>query len=444
MKNKLHKIIIPMLFIALVSQTASAQLGAVTTKAPVANEVLDLEVVALKDSALLSKEGEEGKQALITLVDAALVVAEDDDEGVAAIATPSGIGLVSIGRAYYANEASNPDANRENQRAAVVEAIFNAKTALAKKLYGFDLEAKSSLASFSDRYVVDKDTLMKMDKSQQEDIETSVRAILLGAVIYKFVDHGGEIVASLVTSPATRGKCSTGSTSRVMHASDYEAAMTYIKELLKDGHAPTSGGMRVLLEDGSVAWIGFGSATSSQTISDKELQYEDRKAARTTAQSLASKNLLALIKGENIVYDDKVNLEYQKSITNYEDILDENGGESMKKLAATEKKMLSSRGVGTRIESEVKGKLPPGCDPIRIPTTDPYWHTYACVWYPSLSAEVLKAQLEMGEGGALANTPDAPADGYELNPDGSPARDADGKMRRVAPLPKFDGERKNY
>jgi hypothetical protein len=381
----------------------------------------------------------------VELIDQAAVEAEASGESVAAISTPSGIGLVANGTAFYAI-SSNLDMTKVNQRAAIVEASYTAKANLAKYIYGLDLEAQTHLLSFSDKYVDETETSMNMAKSEVEEIEAKVRGALLGAVVYDFSDTaedgGGRISMTIVTTPATRGMCATGSSAQILHADKLESALAYIEGLIAAGAVPPNGGKRILLDDGTVAWAAFGSGTLSERITNPALRNADRKSETTAAKMRAKKNLLALIKGETIEMGAALSASYGEAVKSYETVLDENGGESMRKLAEVETSRMSSTILVETIASEVKGTLPPGVMITMVKTNDPYWVTAVSVWSPPLTESALQAMSDMANGGALANTPtDVPEGGYLTNPDGSPALKG-GKMQPVR-RPAYKADKKD-
>lgn len=420
----------------------SAQFGAVVTAETTVtkNEKLNVSVVSLK-------EGEEFSDATqVELINQAASEAEESGESVGAISTPSGIGLVANGTAFYAI-SPNPDMTKASQRAATVEAAYKAKANLAKYIYGLELEAQTQLLSFSDKYVDETDTLMNMSKSQVEEIETKVRGALLGAVVYDFsdteTDDGGRISMTVVTTPATRGMCATGSSAQILHADDIESALEYIKGLIAEGAVPPNGGKRILLKDGTVAWAAFGSGTVSMKIKDPSLRNADREAEEEAAIMRSEENLLALIKGETIEMGAALSASYGEAVKSYETVLDENGGESMRKLAAVEASLTSSTILGKEISSKVKGVLPHGYYSLMVKTNDPFWVTAMSVWYPPLTASAKEAMRDMANGGALANTPtDVPEGGYLTNPDGSPVLEG-GKMKPVR-RPDYKADRKDF
>ena len=426
---------------SLNTASISAQFGAVVTQKTTVtkNEKLEVSVVSLK-------EGEEFSDTTqVELINQAADEAEENEDGVGAISTPSGIGLVANGTAFYTISA-NPDMTKASQRAAIVEAAYTAKANLAEYIYGLDLEAQTQLLSFSEKYVDETDTLMNMSKSQLEGIETKVRGALLGAVVYDFTDteveDGGMISMTIVTTPATRGMCATGASAKMLHADDIESAMQYIHGLVASGAIPPNGGKRILLKDGTVAWAAFGSGTVSMKITNPSLRNADRKAQSMAAEMRAKKNLLALIKGEEIEMGSALSASYGKAVKSYETVLDENGGESMRKLAEVEESIMSSTILEEKIKSEVKGTLPPGVITQMVKTNDAFWVTAVSYWYPPLTASAKQAMHDMANGGALANTPtDVPKGGYLTNPDGSPALKG-GKMQAVR-RPDYKADKKD-
>jgi hypothetical protein len=386
------------------------------------------------DVVPLEGDQEFNDRTIVELIDQAIDIASGSRKSVASIATPSGIGLVANGTVSY-SIYPNPDATRVSQRQAIVEATYVAKANLAKYVYGLEAKTQMQLLSFYDQEIGEVETL-----------EAHINEIILGAVVYNFGDtvilDEGVISLTLVTAPATRGKCATGTSASVLHADDIESAMAYINGSIALGTVPPHGGRRILLKDGTVAWAAFGSGTLSERITNPALRHADKRSESKAAQMRSRVNLLALIKGEDIETGfPKSRASGAEAMSSYETILDENGGESMRKLAAVEQSLLNSTVLGDKITSEVNGKLPAGVFAQMVDTHDEFWVTAVSVWYPPLSAEAERAMKDMQEGGgALGNTP---SPRYQTNPDGTPRLGKDGKMQPVKPRPEYKADIKD-
>jgi hypothetical protein len=371
-------------------------------------------------------------------------VEENAGDGVRAIATSSGIGFVATATGYY-SYSDNVDLTRVSQRAAAVNALYSAKYKLAQYLFGCSIEGKTLIAeSASIIMSEDKGTLVNASETQAEAIATAVSGSICGAVTYSFEDHPGDdsgaIIVSIVTTPRTRGDFSRGADQSTMHAHSLKDTIKYITSELtgdkKNGLvSPPNGGRTIALEDGSTAWVGFGSAQLVDMTGRSGMQKGAiKKAARGVAATRALNSLFKIIKGEKIEGWEGMGSAFTQSANDFETLMDEEGGETIQKMKESEESMHSVSGWERGIVGETSGDTPPGCDSFEVQSADSNWITIAYVWHPDISEQAAKAAEDMKASSPFKNAKPTSASGgrYQTNSDGSFKRDKTGKVIPVS------------
>jgi hypothetical protein len=414
MNNSITTILIAsMCFLA--PNLAAAQWGAATAEI---SEDLDTEIVS----------GGTDKQHIEKAIDG------NGGDGVRAISTPSGVGFVATATAYY-SYSKNVDLTRVAQRAAAVNALYSAKYKLAEFLFGCSVEGQQVIAESFEILMSDDGTLMNTGLSQGEEVESAVYGLICGAVIYDFVDEPGEssgaVMVSIVTTPGTRGEFSRGADQSVMHARTIESASAFIEGELKMGLTPPNGGRTIVLADGSMAWVGFGSGLLIDTTGRSPMAAKASKnKAKTDAALRAKASLFTIIKGEKISGWDKMAEEFTASSNEFETLMDDEGGESIQAMQAAEESMYSASGTQSVVSAEFGGDLPPGCMSFDVSSRDGHWVTTCYVYSPNITAGAKQAAKAM-ESTPFMNAKPTGA-GYQTNSDGSFKRDENGKVIPVS------------
>ncbi len=358
----------------------------------------------------------------------------EEDGGVKAIATGSGLGFVATAVSSYNYAGKNENLSRLQQRLAAVQANLGAKTVLVEFLNGVSVEGQEAIA----------EQIMALDTETQQDInrtmsaseqrESAVSGLINGVVTYDFKDDptgggsGGTCSVTVVTTPRTRGQLAQGTKGNLIHAKDFETATAFILTELKSGLMPPNGGRTILLEDGSVAWVGFGSALI-RANRDPKMRNAAKKMAKGQAKLRAQGSLYSIIKGESILASDEMAEQFDSSFEQFEVVIDEAGNESSKSLEQAESAASSSSFYKNQVGSQVKGTLPPGCMPKSFVTKDGHWQYTVYIYHPELTAAAKEAAKQMAANSPFKNTATAASGGsYMTNPDGSFERDANGGL----------------
>jgi hypothetical protein len=273
----------------------------------------------------------------------------------------------------------------------------------------------------------DDGTPMNTGLSQAEAAESAVSGLIGGAVIYNSDDQPGEssgaIMVSIVTTPGTRGDFNSGADQSVLHAHTIEDAIQYIKFELEMGLTPPNGGRTIVLDDGSMAWVGFGSALLfDATGRSRMVAAAIKKRARKTAELRAHASLFAIINGEKISGWETMSDEFTTSLNAFETLMDDVGGESIQAMREEEEDMYNSLTIQRVVTTEFRGALPPGCMSFNVSSEDGHWETTAYVYHPVTTKVSSTPFMNAKPTGA----------GYQTNSDGSFTRDKNGKVIPVS------------
>ncbi len=119
----------------------------------------------------------------------------EEDGGVKAIATGSGLGFVATAVSSYNYAGQNENLSRLQQRLAAVQANLGAKTVLVEFLNGVSVEGQEAIAE--QIMALDTETQQDMNTtmSASEQRESAVSGLISGVVTYDFKDDptgGGE------------------------------------------------------------------------------------------------------------------------------------------------------------------------------------------------------------------------------------------------------------
>lgn len=380
---------------------------------------------ALGMSVVTSANPERAEQDAINAA-----IATIGDRGICAIGTGSGIGFVSTVTEMY-GKSENPNLTKLSQRSAAVRAHLRAKAQLMEAMNEISVEGVQKIAEAYEAIDTESAALENSELSQEERNRSYASGLVRGAVVYDFVDDpdAGTVKVSVVTTPKTRGQVAAGTSSRTMHATDLESAVALIKMQIEAGVVPPAGGKTVCLPDGSVAFVGFGSALIRQRT-DGSVSRNARMAAKDIAASRAKASLLAVIQGEEIKADFENWEEFNQSERDYELQMNEDGSEEIRQLAATERQMSAASVSKSTLEAAVKGSLPSGCIPIPCVAPDG-WAVSAMVWHAPVAAELSKVGKEM-DNPAFKGTNQGTRGDFQINPDGSFKRGEDGKLIPVS------------
>ena len=356
----------------------------------------------------------------------------EEDGGVKAIATGSGLGFVSTYKVSYSHAKNNVNLSRLQQRLAAVQADLLAKAQLVKFLEGCSIEGQEKIAESIQ--ALDSETQQDMNRTMtaEEQRKSTVAGLIRGTVTYDFRDepegeYGGTCTVSVVTTPRTRGQVAAGTRPNLVHASDIQMLQTLLLAELKSGLMPPNGGRTILLPGGGVAWVGFGSALVRENR-DPRLRNAAIEMAKGEADLRAESALHAVIKGEDIEYSKEMQSNFDSSLKQYEVSIDLlSGEEEARTLEETEEASMASSFYKDTVSSKVKGTLPPGCMKKEFRTDDGHWQYCVYIYEPAMTAAARKAAAEMAANSPFDNTNNSGPQ-YMTEPDGSFKRGADGRL----------------
>lgn len=383
----------------------------------VENESLDVEVV----SGATEQDAINHAQNLL-----------EEDGGVKAIATGSGLGFVSTYTVHYSHAKNNVNLSRLQQRLAAVQADLLAKAQLIKFLNGCSIEGQEKISESIQ--ALDSETQQDMNRTMtaEEQRKSVVAGLIRGTVTYDFRDepegeYGGTCTVSVVTTPRTRGQVAAGTRPNLVHASDIQMLQTLLLAELKSGLMPPNGGRTILLPGGGVAWVGFGSALVRENR-DPRLRNSAVKMAKGDARLRAGSALHAVIKGEDIEHSEEMQEKFDSALNQYEvsvDLL--SGEEEARTLEETEETSMASSFYKDTVSSKVKGTLPPGVITQEFRSGDGHWQYCVHIYEPAMTEAARKAAREMEENSPFKNTNNSGPQ-YMTKDDGSFKKDKDGRL----------------
>ncbi len=332
---------------------------------------------------------------------AAAKAAAQHSPGVWMIQTGSGMGFVATGDGSYPKNLSNANAAREAHRQAYVAAHMRAKKNLAQALRGLPLEARERLAE--EAYDEDnaRESLNSRSSRYDEQIFQALEATLRGFVTYSVFDDGeGLVYVSIVTSPKIRHATEAVSEG-LLDCTSLGAGMKRISRELDAGLVPPVGGRIISVpETNEVALVSFGSALVHQDDRGNSTG-QDKLTAGRRAKAQADKALVALMRGDQFMWEYGYYREQESTSTNFEEVATDTNllgpsQESTRKLLEERKEtFLNLIRDSEAAQSVVKGIVPQGTNSKTWYSKDG-WCYVANVYTPSSGAQAEAAAKEMG------------------------------------------------
>lgn len=379
-------------------------------------------------------------------VNAACQGLKEEGGGSAFIATASGMGAVAVATAFYSSGSGNPNLVIKGQRAAYMNAHMRAKAALAKLLNGVSVDGKRFLAEQLQSLDDAEGNVTNTSMSLEERGSEVVSAMLRGVIVYDMVDSPAEgtVTVSVVTTPKTQGAVQEIAPG-ICKAQSLEEGLEQIFAQIKSGLVPPDGGNIVTSLDGRVAWVGYGSAIRTKN-NNKQVAAKLAQAAKSIAERRSRESLLAVINGQKVVSDQVDMEEYASSIKQFDVAVDEAGNESIRKKAQDEVQELATLALNEQFGEETVGQLPPGIVTRTYTSKDGNWVYGVSVFFAQATDQAKALAKSMAENSPMKSRASG---GFRINPDGSFARDASGKLipasmgsGRIATDPEFAGRKR--
>ncbi|HPQ37905.1 MAG TPA: hypothetical protein PLW97_09710 [Synergistaceae bacterium] len=344
---------------------------------------------------------------------AAAKAAAQHSPGVWMIQTGSGMGFVATGDGSYPTNLTNRNAAREAHRQAYVAAHMRAKKNLAQALRGLPLEAREKLAE--EAYDEDnaEESLNARSSRYEEQIHQAVEATLRGFVTYSVFDDGeGLVYVSIVTSPKIR-HATRAVSEGLLDCTSLGAGMKRISRELDAGLVPPVGGRIINVpETNEVALVSFGSALVHQDTSGASTG-QDKLTAGRRAKAQADKAMVALMTGDQFMWEYGYYREQESTSTNFEEVATDTNltgpsQESTKKLLEERKEtFLNLIRDSEAAQSVVRGIVPQGTNSKTWYSKDG-WCYVANVYTPSSGAQAEAAAKEMGITAYVPENPPGP------------------------------------
>lgn len=350
----------------------------------------------------------------------------EGEPGAQFFASNSGIGVIATGIADYGVEGvTNPNLIALRQRTAFMEARLSALMEIKKFMGGLTLDQLQVVENQLQALDLASESLANREKSSEETRSSMIRGMVQGAVIYELVDDpvGGSVAVRLVTTPKTQGAL-TREREDVLSAAELNAGIAEIFREVKLRVVPPDGARTVMAADGSLAWVGFGSALC-RTNRNATLERELRRDAKRSSVQRANGSLLALLNGETVAEQTSSTDRMSQATSQLDVLLAEDGSESTKTLDQDRVDVSASRLSLRTLSGEVSGELPPGVNTRSFFSEDGRW-AYSISIYTQSSTRQAKAIAD-----ALAgNNPlqhKKVAD-YEVEADGAFRLDEKGRL----------------
>ncbi len=378
------------------------------------NKALDVDVVS-----------SESAQDAVNTASARLVEAGG---GVMAITTSSGIGFVATGQAGY-TPPNNPDLAAVVQRWASLEAMLKAKRELAQFLTGLSGEGRMMIASESTTVMNEEFSATNSSKNAEQQASEVISAMLRGAILYDYQDDPdkNKVSVSVVVTPRTMGAVRQIDSSTVT-AESLQAGMQYVLNEIKGGLVPPMGGRTIVIpETGETVWVGFG-CQNIISSDDPDAMIDNEEDAKEFARGYANNSLIAIMNGEQVDAQGQFAEKFNKVRQEMDVLLAETGEESVSKRESALVQQSATRVRSNTIGSVTRGKLPPGVQTRIYTSEDTPWVYAVSICRASDSAAARELAKMMSENSPLGAV-DAQAKklGFQMNPDGTIKRDANGK-----------------
>jgi len=381
----------------------------------------------LETDVLQGKDAESGVQDAVNHARAELL--EEPGVSVRFISTPSGIGLVARGRAFYETGSANPNLVLINQRKAWVEARLDALRTIAETLSedGLGVEGRLSLAEQQVNLDNSESSSANYKEAVAERVDALVSTFLRGVVTYTVDDDPskGEVFVTLVTTPKTQGQVSRVS-DRVINADTLQNGLTAMFSDLAARTVPPVGSAVIAEpETGAIAWVGYGSSLVRYNR-NPAVERRNREFAYDAARLRSDAALAAAISGERVNAESSLETEFNEQIKQFEELMNEHGDTKVVHLQEEQFAQTSRAVVGSEITTETVAKLR-GIQRASYESPDGRWVWHVSIYFPDAAEAAERVARSMRQNNPLGS-PVRRGRGFETNPDGSFKQAADGSL----------------
>lgn len=367
-------------------------------------------------------------------VNAASDELRETGDGARFVSTPSGLGIVATASASYDRRLTNANLVLLGQREATMRAGLEARRRIVETIHGLGVEGRELLVEQAE--VLDRAdrTLVNAELRAEDRLTRVVSGFLRGAVTYEVVDDGrGVVRVTMVSTPRSQGSVRWGGGGGPVDAASLSAGLEAVFADVRGGVTPPTGATVVTVPTtGEVAWVAFGSELAREH-GDAEIERELRQSAVRTAEVRAQRALVALLSGEQIEADDRIDDRFVRITREFDTLVDANGVERIEAREAAARETLVRQARESRVSGRVQGRVPPGAQTRAYESADGRW-VYSIVVFTASAgdaAEGLRAQLE---GHAPLGDVQRRARGFEVKADGTFATDERGEPI-LRPLP---------
>ena len=319
------------------------------------------------------------------------------------------IGIVSMGSAPWDTGRVNPMLRLREQRLAWMEATMYAKSNMARFIEGSSVQSNEKLKKeLSTR---DTETLsqLKYNHESGEQINSTVSAVLRGAVIYSVSEDvdAGRVSVTLVSTPGSQSLGQVRN-SEIIGTRDIQQSLNSLVAEIRSGIvAPTGGRLLENPLNGKRAWIAFGSAVVSPERTG-QVRAAELDSARRTARLRAERAMISILKGEAISEDDLLDARYRKIQSSMDDFL--------AKSSDVTSETLSEQVTESNRKSVANGQLPPNTSSFELESPDGTWQ-YSILVHGLQSDDFKSDPMSLTKRDGMTQNEPAKTEGFTLGPD---------------------------
>lgn len=302
---------------------------------------------------------------------------------------PSGEGYMAMGIASY-QLVPNVDKHRVLKRQAYVKAYIEAKASLASTLGTPEVSGQINVDQYSEDLLDDDKTRQNRTEGYTEKINTIIRHLIQGHVIYKVEDDQEENVIRvwIFTTPKTALATARQTGGVYMDAVTLRDGITKVFDGIKKGVVPPVGGTIVTVPGTeAIAFVSFGSSPILSS-KDKSQQFRNKQNAYNRSDMIASFAMLELLNGDNIQSHRKMLESSKESVNDFIAILDEDPTDteafaSIERLEEQSQERENIQQIYRSTSSGQKGELPPGINSQTWVDQDGIWVYTVKVYIPT-------------------------------------------------------------
>lgn len=327
---------------------------------------------------------------------------DNSEDGIRMISVGSGIGILSIGSAFY-QTYDNINATLLSKRAAYNQAALIAKRQLVANGKGVDNKCDNMAELTMDSIDTGTDSVANETSQMRERCVESVNGSIAGYVTYDVYDDvdSNQVRISLVSTPKTRAQIREN-TGAVAVTSDPNALFKQVLKDINQGVLPPMGAKVLTNADsGEVILMGYGSAIIRQNDNPRVAK-RLKDVAKRQSETRARSALLGTMKGEEVYWQGSFSEDQLESTQQFE-YTDPNLEDptQVKKLDNDRTQFLNQLQASDEYRSITQGQLPPGVQTRNFISDDGFWQYTIAVHSPTFESIATEAHNEMqGRGSA--------------------------------------------